>query len=98
MKPIVAIIILLFVTQSQAQQSVSVVMTNDTLKPAKMVREYFMGKGVSVSNIQFKGHPNALGIFEDKQQLTGFKKGIILSTGRVELFAGKNSRTNAGAN
>ena len=98
MKTIVAIILLLFAIQSRAQQSVSVVMTNDTLKPAKMVRSYFMGKGVSVSNVQFKGHPNALGVFEDKQQLTGFKKGIILSTGRVELFAGKNSRPNAGAN
>lgn len=63
-----------------------------------MVEEYFMGNGVSVSNVLFKGEPNALGIFSDSLRLTGFSNGIIISSGRVELFPGKNSRPNAGAN
>ncbi|MES2560320.1 MAG: OmpA family protein [Bacteroidota bacterium] len=73
-------------------------MTNDTLKPHSMVKNYFMGTGVTLSNVKYTGDPNAFGIFSDSLQLTGFTKGIIISSGRVELFAGKNSRPNAGAN
>lgn len=91
-------ILFLLILKCEAQQSLRVVMMNDTLKPAKMVRNYFLGKGITVSNIQYKGDMNALGIFEDSSGVTGFNRGIILSSGRVELFAGTNSRTNAGAN
>lgn len=63
-----------------------------------MVTDYFMGTGVSVSNVLYRGEPNALGVFSDSMRLTGFRKGIIISSGRVELFQGKNSRPNSGAN
>lgn len=84
--------------EGRAQQSLRVVMMNDTLKPVKMIKNYFLGKGIAASNIQYKGDVNALGVFDDSLGVTGFKRGIILSSGRVELFAGTNSRPNAGAN
>jgi outer membrane protein OmpA-like peptidoglycan-associated protein len=99
---LVRVLLLLFLftyfTYTQAQESIKVVMTNDTLKPADMVQHSFMGTGISVSNVLYRGDPSALGIFADSLRLTGFQKGIIISSGRVELFAGKNSRPNSGAN
>lgn len=77
---------------------VQVVMTNDTLRPTRIVKEYFLGKGITVSNVKFKGEADALGIFTDTAQSVGMKAGIAIATGRVEQIQGNNSRGNAGAN
>jgi outer membrane protein OmpA-like peptidoglycan-associated protein len=71
---------------------------NDTLTPDRMVREFLLGKGVTISNVKYKGEVDALGVFTDSNGLTGFRAGLILSNGRSDLLPGKNSRPNAGAN
>ena len=76
----------------------SVVVLNDTLTADRMVRECLLGKGITISNVKYKGEPDALGLFTDSNSLTGFKGGLILSNGRSDLLPGKNSRPNAGAN
>lgn len=63
-----------------------------------MVREFLLGKGITISNVKYKGEADALGVFTDSNSLTGFKGGLILSNGRSDLLPGKNSRPNAGAN
>jgi outer membrane protein OmpA-like peptidoglycan-associated protein len=77
---------------------VKVVMVNDTLMPGRLVREYFLGKNITVSNVKFKGEADAIGLFTDTASSIGMKAGIAISTGRVELIQGNNSRHNAGAN
>lgn len=86
----------LYALGTHAQVKVTAI--NDTLGPGRLVREYFLGKGINVSNIKFKGEADALGIFTDSSRYTGLKSGVVISTGRVELLQGNNSRPNAGAN
>lgn len=81
-----------------ATAQITVTEINDTLTPTKVVKEYFMGTGVRVSNIQFRGENDALGIFTDPQGIFGFTDGIILSTGIAQHVTGPNARHNSGAN
>lgn len=89
---------LLFLIPFTTFAQMRVVPINDTLTPAVLVKEYFLGKNMTVKNIRFNGDPEALGLFEDNQMATGFSSGIIISNGRVDIIPGKNSRHNTGAN
>lgn len=105
---------IMFILQCMLQKSISFILiaiiphllfaqikvteSSDTLTPAKIVRNYFIGEGVSVSNIAYKGEPDALAIFTDPSAYLGFNEGIILSTGIARHVCGPNTRTNAGAN
>jgi outer membrane protein OmpA-like peptidoglycan-associated protein len=75
-----------------------VIPINDTLTPDVLVRKYFLGKDIIIRNVKFRGDPESLGIFLDEKQAMGFKSGIIISNGRVDILPGKNSRPNAAAN
>ncbi len=77
---------------------IAVTEVNDTLTPAKIVKEYLMGTGISVSNVQYRGENDALGIFTDPRATLGFTEGIILSTGIAQHVTGPNARHNSGAN
>lgn len=79
-----------------AQPQVTVI--NDSLTITKLVTEYFVGSNIKVFNIRYRGEVDAIGLFTDAKAVTGMQAGIALSTGRVELIAGNNSRPNAGAN
>ncbi len=70
----------------------------DVKKVQSLVKNYFLGDGIQLTKVNYKGHPEAIGSFTDVNRITGFGKGLVLSTGRVELIAGNNSRPNAGAN
>lgn len=63
-----------------------------------LVKKNFLGDGIKLLKINYKGNIEAIGSFIDHKQTTGFSKGLVLSTGRVEMIAGSNSRPNAGAN
>lgn len=75
-----------------------ITMVNDTLTVTQLVNNYFVGANVKVFNIRYRGEVDAIGLFTDAKAITGMPGGIALSTGRVELIAGNNSRPNAGAN
>jgi outer membrane protein OmpA-like peptidoglycan-associated protein len=92
------LLILLIVMPLITIAQIRVTECNDTLTPAKIVRNYFIGEGILVSNIVFKGDPDALAIFTDTGARLGFNEGIILSTGLARHVCGPNSRDNAGAN
>jgi outer membrane protein OmpA-like peptidoglycan-associated protein len=92
------LLILLIVMPLVTIAQIRVTECNDTLTPAKIVRNYFIGEGILVSNIVFKGDPDALAIFTDTGARLGFNEGIILSTGLARHVCGPNSRDNAGAN
>ena len=66
--------------------------------PDQIVRSYFLGSGISIKKVSYKGEADALGLFTDKKAITGFSEGLIISNGRADLLPGKNSRPNAGAN
>ncbi len=70
----------------------------DVNKVQSLVKNYFLGDGIQLTNVNYKGHSEAIGTFTDINRITGFSKGLVLSTGRVELIAGNNSRPNSGAN
>lgn len=86
----------LFALTVSAQIKVSEL--GDVKKVNALVKNYFLGDGVQITKVRYKGHAEAIGSFIDNNRLTGFSKGLVLSTGRVELIAGNNSRPNAGAN
>ncbi len=90
--------ILILVLPLFTNAQIMVTESNDTLTPAKIVRNYFIGEGISVSNIVFKGDPDALAVFTDSRARLGFNEGIILSTGLARHVCGPNTRDNAGAN
>jgi len=92
------LLILLIVMPLVTIAQIRVTECNDTLTPAKIVRNYFIGEGILVSNIVCKGDPDALAIFTDTGARLGFNEGIILSTGLARHVCGPNSRDNAGAN
>lgn len=67
-------------------------------KPEELVHSFFTGNGITVKQIRFTGHNEAIGNFADEQALTGFYKGLVMATGRVELIAGGNTKTNTSTN
>lgn len=76
-----------------------VIPLSDTLSVAKIIKQYFVGKGIGkVSNINFKGDTAGVGIFIESQNIIGIKEGLLLTTGIAEQMVGPNSRPNAGAN
>jgi outer membrane protein OmpA-like peptidoglycan-associated protein len=70
----------------------------DVKKVNALVKNYFLGDGIQITKVRYRGNAEAIGSFTDNERITGFGKGIVLSTGRIELIAGKNSRPNSGAN
>lgn len=89
---------LLVLNANFAWAQLHVVTVNDTLTPDQIVRSYFLGSGISIKKVSYKGEADALGLFTDKKAITGFSEGLIISNGRADLLPGKNSRPNAGAN
>ncbi len=57
-----------------------------------LVKELFLGKtaGITITNITYKGHPNAIGAFYSNVKNLPVQKGIIMSTGSVQTTAGPN--------
>jgi len=68
--------------------------------PAQMVQNILVGSGVTVSNVTYTGHPNAIGSFTTGANATnlGFSSGILLASGLVNTALGPNTNTGAGTN
>lgn len=94
---ILSILFLLWGFQS-ANGQLSVMLTSDSLTPTQLIKHYFQGAGISISNVTYEGDAEAIGLLTDSNAITGFQKGILLSNGRADIFPGRNSRPNAGAN
>lgn len=68
------------------------------VKAHQLVKQFFTGDGIKLLEVTYKGNREALGSFTDSLGETGFSKGMVISTGRVETISGKNTRSNAGSN
>lgn len=68
--------------------------------PTQMVQNILVGTGVTVSNVSYTGHTNAIGSFTTGANATnlGFASGIILASGNVATATGPNNNTGAGTN
>jgi len=53
--------------------------------------QYFVGRGVKISNVTFTGNLKAFGQFNDVGSSVGLKKGIILTTGKAQEAEGPNN-------
>jgi outer membrane protein OmpA-like peptidoglycan-associated protein len=91
--------VLLMFFYSALQSQSLVIPLSDTLSVNKVIKQYFIGKGVGkVSNIKFRGDTAGVGIFMEPTGVLGIKEGLLLTTGIAEQMVGPNSRPNAGAN
>lgn len=70
----------------------------NTAQIKNWVERYFVGDGIKILKVQYKGNNEAIGIFSDPKMVCGLKKGIVLSTGRVELINGNNVKNNTSTN
>lgn len=64
--------------------------------PAQLVQDEFIGSGIRVKDIRFKGADEAIGKFTYKGEALGLKGGVILSTGRAADAAGPNNSAKTG--
>ena len=68
--------------------------TYNFLSPDDLVKSFFIGEGVTFSNVTYKGHSQAIGRFNGVQSNIGVSCGIIMSTGDVldndDPLRGKN--------
>lgn len=71
--------------QVNAQLKVDTLQTVDHL-----VQNVLLGKGVEAENIQYKGASGSLGLFVNDSTKLPFRKGILLTTGRVHDALGPN--------
>ncbi|MCZ2141414.1 MAG: OmpA family protein [Bacteroidia bacterium] len=64
----------------------------------ELVNNYFLGDGIKITKVSYKGKIEAIGAFTDYNNCVGIPKGMALSTGSVSAIAGPNYRNNTGAN
>ncbi len=55
-----------------------------SLTPTDLVSNIFLGEGVEVIDITFKGKPVSVGYFAHGEQAVGLSRGIVITTGLVE--------------
>lgn len=63
-----------------------------------LINYFMLGGCVDVTNIQYTGHPQALGLLVDTTGSMGLEYGLILSTGLATIAIGPNQTPNAGVN
>ncbi|HRI26972.1 MAG TPA: choice-of-anchor L domain-containing protein [Chitinophagales bacterium] len=68
---------------------------DDPDSPYYLVQQVLLGGGcLSVSNVQYTGHPDALGYFEQTPNLSiGFAEGVMITTGYNSIAYGPNNDT-----
>ena len=93
---LLVIVFLLGLTSNLSAQQMMTISSD--VSPDFLVRKILLdgSENLSVSNVAFTGHPLSVGAFENKSMYYLLKKGIILSTGRVEDALGPNNANNTG--
>jgi len=64
--------------------------------PEQLVNEIFRGSGVQIVSVNYHGELAAIGSYNNLENYIPIKKGIILSTGSVDLASNPNNSENAG--
>lgn len=55
--------------------------------PENLIQNVFLGDGVEITNVVFRGVPQAVGAFSGAVGDIGIDRGLVMSTGRVEELA-----------
>jgi subtilisin-like proprotein convertase family protein len=58
--------------------------------PQNLISNVFLGDGVTVTNITYKGKPAAVGFFNGGTQAIGLERGIVMTTGIAESTNSSN--------
>lgn len=66
---------------------------NASFTPQELVDTVLLGPGVVAFNVQYTGHPAAIGFFNGTQSNIGLDSGIILTTGTIQNALGPNNNT-----
>lgn len=70
----------------------------DQYTPEQLVLDILISGCVEASNVQYTGHADAIGFFDNASHLIGINDGIIMSSGRVITALGPNSSGSSGTN
>lgn len=96
MRTILAYFLIMLSTVAQAQFVVSEIKSKQQVE--SLVRKHFLGDGVKIIRIQYKGNAEAIASFKDPSGNLGIKQGLLISTGNAQAAVGPNTRKNTGAN
>ena len=61
-----------------------------------LVRNFFIGGGAQVTNIDYRGFPRSISYFEGSASNVGIDEGVLMTTGWVGYAVGPNQLENAG--
>nr|WP_262914209.1 choice-of-anchor L domain-containing protein [Portibacter lacus] len=62
--------------------------------PENLIRNVFLGSGVEVTSINYKGDSRSVGYFSSGMEEINLERGIVLSTGQVSTTTNKNETLN----
>jgi gliding motility-associated-like protein len=74
-----SILLLCFILSAKAQLIVS----SGVLTPTQYVQDVLVGSGITVSNVNYYGHPSQIGTFGGLSSNIGIDTGLVLSSGEV---------------
>jgi len=74
-----------------SQSAFSQLVTGVGQTPQQLVQNVLAGNGVTVSNVNYTGHPEAIGTFNGTNTNLGLTNGIILTTGTILSNTGPNN-------
>ncbi len=66
---------------------------NNSYTTTQLVKDVFLGSGVSVSNITYTGASKAIGYFNGTNSNIGLDSGIVLTSGDIVNAVGPNNST-----
>jgi gliding motility-associated-like protein len=94
---LIIVLPLLIVASVLQGQNLSVTSGNTLpYTPQNLISNVFLGDGVNVTNITYKGKPNAVGFFNGGTQAIGLERGIIMTSGIAESTNSANGSDQTG--
>ena len=94
--PKILILLLLFIASKATAQVQVTAAGTAPFDPVGLINNVFLGQGVTVLNVTFKGKPVAVGYFTAGLSSVGLERGIVMTTGQAVLAEGPNNSAGAG--
>ena len=70
--------------------------TDDPFTPDNLIENVFLGDGVEITNLEFIGVPQAVGLFSNGDGDIDLSRGIVMSTGEVSQIPNSSDVLNGG--
>jgi gliding motility-associated-like protein len=92
-----SVLLVLLVASVLQGQNLSVTSGNTPpYTPQNLISNVFLGDGVEVTNILYKGKPTAVGFFSGGTQSIGIERGIVMTSGVAETSGGNEGADQIG--